>query len=133
MGCCPGTKKESRFGPLTRRFDTFSFALSRSIPCVMTLATNKTSITDLRGEIDVVDEKLIKLLAERQRLVEAVIAVKHRDGIPARVPGRVDYVIDRARVLARAHRLDPALAESIWTEMVEWFVAHEERTLDMRK
>jgi hypothetical protein len=25
------------------------------------------------------------------------------------------------------------LAESIWTEMVEWFVAHEERTLDMKK
>ena len=93
----------------------------------------KTSITDLRSEIDSVDEKLIKLLAERQRLVEAVIAVKHRDGIAARVPARVDYVIDRARVLARAHHLDPALAESIWTEMVEWFVAHEERTLDMKK
>ena len=93
----------------------------------------KTSITELRSEIDAVDEKLIKLLAERQRLVEAVIAVKHRDGIAARVPARVDYVIDRARVLARAHHLDPALAESIWTEMVEWFVAHEERTLDMKK
>ena len=77
--------------------------------------------------------KLIKLLAERQRLVEAVIAVKQREGMPARVPARVDYVIDRARVFARAHHLDPALAESIWTEMVEWFVAHEERTLDLQK
>lgn len=133
MGCCPGTKKESRFEPLTRRFDTFTFALSRFIPWDMTSAMKKTSIADLRGEIDVVDEKLIRLLAERQRLVEAVIAVKHRDGIPARIPERVDYVIDRARVLARAHHLDPALAESIWTEMVEWFVAHEERTLDMTK
>jgi isochorismate pyruvate lyase len=93
----------------------------------------KTSIADLRQEIDVVDEKLIKLLAERQRLVEAIIAVKQREGLPARIPARVDYVIDRARVLARAHHLDPALAESIWTEMVEWFVAHEERTLDMKK
>ena len=99
----------------------------------MNSAMKKTSITELRSEIDAVDEKLIKLLAERQRLVEAVIAVKHRDGIAARVPARVDYVIDRARVLARAHHLDPALAESIWTEMVEWFVAHEERTLDMKK
>ena len=99
----------------------------------MNSALKKTGITELRHEIDVVDEKLIKLLAERQRLVEAVIAVKHRDGMPARIPARVDYVIDRARVLARAHHLDPALAESIWTEMVEWFVAHEERTLDMKK
>jgi isochorismate pyruvate lyase len=89
----------------------------------------KTTISDLRSEIDIVDEKLVKLLAERQRLVEAVIAVKKRDGVAARIPARVDYVIDRARVLARAHHLDPALAETIWTEMVEWFVAHEERTL----
>jgi isochorismate pyruvate lyase len=89
----------------------------------------KTSISDLRSEIDIVDEKLVKLLAERQRLVEAVIAVKKRDGVAARIPARVDYVIDRARVLARAHHLDPALAETLWTEMVEWFVAHEERTL----
>ncbi len=95
----------------------------------MNSAVKKTSIADLRHEIDVVDEKLIKLLAERQRLVEAIIAVKLDEGVPA----RVDYVIDRARVLARAHHLDPALAESIWTEMVEWFVAHEERTLDMKK
>jgi isochorismate pyruvate lyase len=99
----------------------------------MNSALKKTSIASLRQDIDVVDEKLIKLLAERQRLVEAIIAVKQTEGIPARVPARVDYVIDRARVLARAHHLDPALAESIWTEMVEWFVAHEERTLDMKK
>ena len=95
--------------------------------------SKKAGISELREQIDAVDEKLIKLLAERQRLVEAVIAVKHRDGMPARIPARVDYVIDRARVLARAHHLDPALAESIWTEMVEWFVAHEERTLDLGK
>jgi isochorismate pyruvate lyase len=87
------------------------------------------TISGLREEIDRLDEQLIKLLAERQRLVEAVIAVKKRDGIPARVPQRVDYVIDHARALARAHNLDPALAEAIWSEMVEWFVAHEERTL----
>ena len=92
--------------------------------------SSKLNISDLREQIDAVDEKLIKLLAERQRLVEAVIVVKKRDGVAARVPARVDYVIDRARVLARAHHLDPALAETIWTEMVEWFVAHEEHKLD---
>ena len=99
----------------------------------MSSVLRKKNIADLRHEIDAVDEELIKLLAERQRLVEAIITVKHAEGIPERVPARVDYVIDRARVLARAHHLDPALAESIWTEMVEWFVAHEERTLDMKK
>ena len=99
----------------------------------MTSNIKKSGIAELRLEIDAVDEKLIRLLAERQRLVEAIITVKHKECIPAHIPARVDYVIDRARVLARAHHLDPALAEAIWTEMVEWFVAHEERTLDMKQ
>ncbi len=94
---------------------------------------HKSGIQELRLEIDAVDEKLIKLLAERQRLVEAIIAIKHRDGVPARVPARIDYVVERARSLAQAYHLDPALAEAIWTEMVEWFVAHEERALDLKK
>jgi isochorismate pyruvate lyase len=109
------------------------YAPNQSNVNAMNSAMKKPGIAELRQDIDVVDEKLIKLLAERQRLVEAIVAVKQREGLPARIPARVDYVVDRARVLARAHHLDPALAESIWTEMVEWFVAHEERTLDMRK
>lgn len=118
---------------MTPRCGTFKYAPNPANVNDMTTTLKMPAIADLRRDIDVVDEKLVKLLAERQRLVEAVIAVKQREGLPARIPARVDYVIDRARVLARAHHLDPALAESIWTEMVEWFVAHEERTLDIRK
>jgi hypothetical protein len=33
------------------------------------------------------------------------------------------------RVLARAHNVDPALVETMWTEMVEWFIAYEERSI----
>ncbi|MFT3986909.1 chorismate mutase [Aestuariivirga sp.] len=88
-----------------------------------------TSMADIRREIDRIDEQLIKLLAERQRCVEAAIVVKKRENIPARVPERFDRVIDNVRVLARAHKVDPAMVEAMWTEMVEWFIAHEERTL----
>ncbi len=63
---------------MTRRFDTFMYCPDPiAIRGGMNSAVKKTGIADLRQEIDVVDEKLIKLLAERQRLVEAIIAVKH--------------------------------------------------------
>ena len=42
---------------------------------------------------------------------------------------RVRQVIDHVRVLARAHNVDPALVETMWTEMVEWFIAYEERSM----
>lgn len=90
------------------------------------------TMSEIREQIDRIDEQLIKLLAERQRWIEKAIVVKKRDGIPARVPARIDQVIDNVRVLARAHKVDAALVEVMWTEMVEWFVAHEERTLGMK-
>lgn len=88
-----------------------------------------TDMIEIRREIDRIDERMIELLAERQRCVEKAIAVKKRDGMAARVPERIDEVIRNVRNLARTHKVDPAMAEAMWTEMVEWFVAHEERSL----
>lgn len=99
----------------------------------MTTKPRHDTMSDIRAEIDRLDIELIKLLALRQRCVERAIAVKRRDGIPARVPERVDKVIDNARILARAHNVDPALVETLWTEMVEWFIGHEERALAMTR
>jgi isochorismate pyruvate lyase len=87
------------------------------------------TMADIRKEIDRIDESLIKLLAERQRWVEKAVIVKKRDGLPARDDARIAQVIDHVRVLARGHKVDPALVEAMWTEMVEWFVAYEERSI----
>jgi isochorismate pyruvate lyase len=91
--------------------------------------SHNTTMNDIRKDIDRIDEALIKLLAERQRCVEKAIQVKKRDGLPPRDDARIAQVIDHVRVLARGHKLDPALAEAMWTEMVEWFVAYEERSI----
>lgn len=90
---------------------------------------DKATINELRAKIDQIDESLVKLLAERQAVVERIIAIKKQSNMPARVQSRVDHVLDHVRALAVNYRLDPALAETIWTEMVEWFIAHEEREL----
>lgn len=87
------------------------------------------TMAEIRKEIDRIDESLIKMLAERQRWVEKAIVVKKRDGLPARDDARIRQVIDHVRVLARGHNVDPALVETMWTEMVEWFIAYEERSL----
>lgn len=90
---------------------------------------NKKSIAEWRSEIDRIDEQLVKLLAERQRIVEHIIGVKKATNLPARIPARIDHVLDHVRALAVNYKVDPQLIETIWTEMVEWFIAHEERQL----
>ena len=91
--------------------------------------TPHLTMSEIRKEIDRIDETLIRTLAERQRWVEKAIVAKKRDGLPARDDARFRQVIDHVRVLARAHNVDPALIEAMWTEMVEWFIAYEERSL----
>ena len=86
-------------------------------------------MSDIRKEIDRIDESLVKLLAERQRWVEKAVVTKKRERLPARDEARMRQVIDHVRVLARAHNVDPALVETMWTEMVEWFIAYEERSM----
>jgi isochorismate pyruvate lyase len=95
----------------------------------MSKSPSNLAMSDIRKEIDRIDESLVKLLAERQRLVEKAVVVKKRDGLPARDEARIRQVIDHVRVLARAHNVDPALVETMWIEMVEWFIAYEERSL----
>ena len=91
--------------------------------------TPHLTMSEISTEIDRLDESLIRTLAERQRWVEKAVMVKKRDGLPARDDARMRQVIDHVRVLARAHNVDPALVETMWTEMVEWFIAYEERSI----
>jgi isochorismate pyruvate lyase len=83
----------------------------------------------LREKIDLLDAALVDLLADRQRQIEKAAEIKSRIGWPARIPPRVDDVI--ARVVARSNEkmLDPDLARSLWTAIIEWSIAYEERLM----
>jgi isochorismate pyruvate lyase len=88
------------------------------------------TLSDLRRQIDALDGELVALLAKRQRCVERVIEVKRAEKLPARIPERIDEVLARVRGLAQAEKLEPDLAVALWREMIERFIAFEERALD---
>lgn len=93
----------------------------------------QASLKALRRQIDHVDNEILAALGRRQALVEHVIAVKSRDSLPARIPERVAEVVDRVRREAPRHGASPDLAKSVWTTMIEWFIAFEERALGGKK
>ena len=86
-------------------------------------------LTAIRAGIDDVDRQILQLLGKRQALVQQVIPIKLKGHLPARIPGRVLQVIEGAVALAPLHGVDPDLARTVWSAMVEWFVAHEEAAL----
>jgi len=91
--------------------------------------TQSLSLEALRERIDAIDNELLAVLGKRQALVAQVIAVKERDMLPARIPDRVAEVVDRVMQEAPEHGASPDLAKAVWTAMIEWFIAFEEKAL----
>jgi len=84
----------------------------------------------LRGEIDAIDAGLIALLRQRFDVVQRVIVVKQRDGLPANIPERVEEVVRAAKALAGEAGLPQDLVETLWRSMISWTIDYEDSHLD---
>jgi isochorismate pyruvate lyase len=94
---------------------------------------NAAPLNDLRHEIDALDRALIELLAQREKLVERVLLVKKAENLPGRIQSRVDTVVNNACARAAEIGMNPDLARTVWSAMVEWFVQHEEKRLAQKR
>lgn len=87
------------------------------------------SMSELRVEIDVLDARLVALLADRARLIDRAAELKQKVEWPARIESRVEEVVARVRREAESKGLDPKLVEGLWRALIEWSIAREERVL----
>ncbi|WP_332677102.1 chorismate mutase [Brevundimonas sp.] len=78
----------------------------------------------LRDRIDRLDRALVRRLAERQRLVEAVARIK-ADPLRARDPRRVEDVIANILRSAAEQGLSPDIAEPVWRLLMDRCADHE--------
>lgn len=70
-------------------------------------------LSELRDQIDAVDQQLIDLLAERLRLVGKVGEVKTEHGLPIYAPDREAAMLSKRRAEAEAKGVPPNLIEDI--------------------
>ncbi len=84
---------------------------------------------ELRAAIDGLDAQLVALLARRAGYIDRAAAIKREEGLPARIPARVDEVIAKVREHATAEGLDPELIEDLWRKLIDWSIAREARLL----
>lgn len=95
----------------------------------MTAPQGIASMAALRAEIDALDAKIVAALAARARLIDRAAEVKRAEGLEARIPARVEQVVAQVRAAAQAEGLDPALAEALWRQIIEWSIVREEAVL----
>jgi len=83
---------------------------------------------EVRAEIDRIDNALVDLIGERFTFVDRAWQLK-RSPDEARVPWRIQQVIDKVRARAVQNNLPPELIEALWRQMIGWFIQYEEEKL----
>jgi isochorismate pyruvate lyase len=86
-------------------------------------------MTDVRAEIDRLDEVLVRLFAERAGYIDRAAQIKAKVDLPARIDGRVEEVVTNVRRHAATHGLPPDLVEKLWRRLIDWSIAREETAL----
>ncbi|WP_278921350.1 MULTISPECIES: chorismate mutase [Pseudophaeobacter] len=84
---------------------------------------------ELRQQIDMLDAELIRMLTVRAGYIDRAIRLKQQNGWPARIPDRVEEVVENVRRRALAEGLDPDLAEDLWRPLIDWSIAREARVI----
>ena len=88
-----------------------------------------TDLSQVRVEIDRIDDGLIDLIAERFGYVERAWQIKLGLQQEASVPWRNQQVIDKVRARAEEKGVSPDLCEALWRQMIGWFIQYEEEKL----
>lgn len=94
-------------------------------------AADCQSMSDVRAEIDRVDNALVDLLAERWTYVDRAWFFK-RSPDEASVPWRNREVIDRVKARASENGMPPEMAEALWRMIIGWGIQYEEERLKER-
>lgn len=82
------------------------------------------SMAEVREGVDALDRELVRLLAVRQRYMEAAARIKeHRDEVHD--AERVEEVIAKVLEAAAREGLSRDIAEPVWRELVARSIAYE--------
>jgi len=87
------------------------------------------SMADVRAGVDALDRALVKLLAERQRYMEAAARIKpSRDVVHD--DARIEDVVSKVLAAAGPAGLSADIAEPVWRTLIDRCIAHEFETWD---
>ena len=77
------------------------------------------SLASVREKIDEIDGRIIKLIAERQRLAGEMAHLKFREGSPIRDPEQRERVLERAFDRAVESKVDPVSVQKVFDLLVQ--------------
>ena len=95
----------------------------------LTKPADCNDMDELRRQIDKLDVKIIELLAHRSEFIDRATELKNSNGMPARIPERIEKVVSNARSAALELSMDSDLVEKIWRILIDWSIQREAKTI----
>ena len=85
---------------------------------------NCNTMSEVRFGVDILDKNLVKILAERQRYMNAAARIKNnRDDV--RDTPRIEDVINKVLKEAKVQGLSCEIAETVWRHLIEASILYE--------
>jgi len=94
-----------------------------------TLPANCTSMTDIRQEIDRIDQALMLLFRERWDYIGRAAEIKRGTDMKADIPARVEEVRSNVRRIAATLGLEPDFYDTLWAALIRQSIEHEKDIL----
>lgn len=82
-----------------------------------------------RGQIDAIDDQILKLLARRFGIVHKVAKIKEKNGLPSYLHDRVVQVRERCVNMGKAYGINPELIRFIYSAIIYESCATEDKLM----
>ena len=82
------------------------------------------SMKKIRKEIDLIDRKIVSLLAKRQKCVEMAALTKN-DRSQILDLDRIEEIIDKVKEASSSSGLSETIAEPLWRKLMDLSIEHE--------
>ena len=87
---------------------------------------NNKKLNNLRKKLDIVDNKLLKIIKIRTSLVKQVLKLKNsKNQIVDRK--RIKIILKRIRKKSLIMKIDPKITNHIWKNMIRSYIDYEKR------
>lgn len=90
---------------------------------------SQKKLAPLRKEIDLLDEALVKLIAQRFAIVDRVIEIKRNSNLPASISERIEQVVQNAIERAKENNIPEMTVEKVWRLLIAETISYEESEL----
>lgn len=95
--------------------------------------TECTGKEDIRDQIDLIDQLILKALGLRYKYVKEIVKYKEKNYASVKAQDRYDQVLSKRREWAAENGLDPQIIEKIYKDLIHHFIDEEMKLINNSK